>query len=162
MSDRAVSFTLNGRPASANAADSTVLVDLLRERYGLFGCRIGCDQAVCGACTVLVDDTPMAACSTFAFEVEGRSVLTVEGLAAPDGTLDPVQQAFLDARGFQCGYCTAGMMLLTRSLLRRHPDPDEPTIRAWLGAGVCRCTGYSAIIEAVQAAARLQRDRSAA
>ncbi|EWY37194.1 hypothetical protein N825_20925 [Skermanella stibiiresistens SB22] len=154
-------FTLNGKPASLRAPDNAVLVDVLREDHGLHGCRIGCDQAVCGACTVLVDGTPMAACSTFAFEVEGRSVLTIEGVAnASDGAPDPIQRAFLEERGFQCGYCTAGMILTTRALLERDPDPTEATIRAWLGAGVCRCTGYSAIISAVHTAARLLRQGS--
>jgi carbon-monoxide dehydrogenase small subunit len=162
MSETELSFTLNGRPTTVRTPESAVLVDVLRDRCGLLGCRIGCDQAVCGACTVLVDGTPMAGCSTFAFEVEGRDLVTIEGLAAPDGTLDPVQRAFLEARGFQCGYCTAGMILLTRSLLDRDPDPDEAAIRAWLGAGVCRCTGYAAIIEAVRTAARFRREGAVA
>jgi carbon-monoxide dehydrogenase small subunit len=158
-------FMLNGRPARLDAPDNAVLVDVLRDVHGLFGCRIGCDQAVCGACTVLVDDMPMAACSTFAFEVEGRSVLTIEGLGGEGvggegGLPDPVQRAFIEERGFQCGYCTAGMILTTRALLDRNPDPDEAEIRSWLGAAVCRCTGYSAIISAVRTAARLRRENT--
>ncbi|QQP92811.1 (2Fe-2S)-binding protein (plasmid) [Skermanella sp. TT6] len=155
------SFVLNGRVLALDAPDNAVLADLLRDVHGLYGCRIGCDQAVCGACTVLVDGAPMAACSTFAFEVAGRAVVTIEGMASADGTLDPVQRAFVEERGFQCGYCTAGIILTVRALLDRDPDPDEAVIRSWLGANVCRCTGYSAIISAVRAAARLRREEGA-
>lgn len=157
MSEADFSFTLNHRPVTLRTQPSAMLVDVLRNDYGLFGCRIGCDQAVCGACTVLVDGTPMAACSTFIFEIEGRDVTTIE---ASGNTPDLVQQAFIDARGFQCGYCTGGMILLTRSLLARNPDPDDDTIRAWLGANVCRCTGYSSIIDAVKAAGRMLRQEA--
>lgn len=165
MTERNRQFILNGRPARLDAPDNAVLADVLRDAHGLFGCRIGCDQAVCGACTVMVDGMPMAACSTFAFEVEGRSVLTIEGLGSEGvggegGPPDPVQRAFIEERGFQCGYCTAGMILTTRALLDRNLDPDEAEIRSWLGAAVCRCTGYSAILSAVRTAARLRRENT--
>jgi carbon-monoxide dehydrogenase small subunit len=119
----------------------------------LTGCKIGCDQAVCGACTVLVDNIPVTACTTFAFELDGKAVTTIEGVAEGE-TLHPIQQAFLEHGAFQCGFCTPGMVLSVKALLTRHPDPDEALIRKWLSANICRCTGYRMIIEAVQAAAK--------
>ena len=124
---------------------------MLRDRLDLKGCRVGCDQGVCGACTVLANGLPVTGCSTFAFAVNGATVTTIEGLA--EDALHPVQQAFATHGAVQCGYCSAGMILSTVALLARNPDPDEPTIRAWLGGNLCRCTGYARIIEAVQAAA---------
>jgi carbon-monoxide dehydrogenase small subunit len=150
----AVRVEVNGTAHRLEVPTSLMLVDLLRDELGLTGTRVACDQAVCGACTVLVDGRPAAACSTFAFQVDGRSVVTIEGLRAPDGTLDPVQQAFVEASAFQCGYCTGGMILLTRALLAAHPRPDRETIVRWLGANICRCTGYQMIVEAVEQAAR--------
>jgi carbon-monoxide dehydrogenase small subunit len=122
----------------------------------LTGCKVGCDQAVCGACTILVDGEPQTACTTFAFELDGKTVTTIEGLGSglANGTLHPVQRAFLDHTAFQCGFCTPGMILSVTALLARHPDPDEATIRRWLNANICRCTGYAMIIDAVKAAAR--------
>jgi carbon-monoxide dehydrogenase small subunit len=129
------------------------LADVLREDLQLLGCKIGCDQAVCGACTVLVDDIPVTACTTFAFELDGETVTTIEGLAE-GGSLHRVQRAFLEHGAFQCGFCTPGMILSVKALLARHPEPDEALIRQWLNANICRCTGYQMIVEAVRAAAR--------
>jgi carbon-monoxide dehydrogenase small subunit len=153
MSDVALRIEVNGSPHTVEVPTHLMLVDLLRDRLGLMGTRLACDQAVCGACTVLVDGAPVAACSTFAFQVDGRAVLTIEGLRGPDGRLDPVQQAFVERSAFQCGYCTSGMILLTKALLAAHPRPDRATIVRWLGANVCRCTGYQMIVEAVEDAA---------
>jgi len=144
--------TVNGAPQRLTVAPNRVLADVLREDLALTGCKIGCDQAVCGACTVLVDGQPTTACTTFAFEIDGKSVLTIEGLG--NGTLHPVQRAFLDHTAFQCGFCTPGMILSVTALLAHDPDPDEATIRLWLNANICRCTGYQMIIDAVRAAAR--------
>jgi len=146
-----IALTINGTPRRLTVAPNLVLADLLREALGLTGCKIGCDQAVCGACTVLVDGLPTTACTTFAFELDGKSLVTIEGLG--DGGTHPVQRAFLDHTAFQCGFCTPGMILSVVALLARHPDPDEATIRQWLSANVCRCTGYQMIIDAVRAAA---------
>lgn len=146
-----ITLTVNGLPRTLEVAPEEVLADLLRDRLGLTGCRIGCDQGVCGACTVLADGVPVAACSAFAFALDGAAITTIEGLS--DGALHPVQQAFAVTGAVQCGYCTAGMILSTVALLARHPAPDEATIRAWLGSNLCRCTGYARILEAVQAAA---------
>lgn len=150
----AVRLEVNGTAHQLEVPTSLMLIDLLRDELGLTGTRVACDQAVCGACTVLVDGRPVAACSTFAFQVDGGAVLTVEGLPAADGTLDPVQQAFVERSAFQCGYCTGGMIMLTKALLAVDPRPDRETIVRWLGANVCRCTGYQMIVEAVEQAAR--------
>src|SRR5437016_931365 len=147
-----ISITVNRRPCLLSVPTNRTVADLLREELLLTGCKIGCDQGVCGACTVLVDDLPVTACTTFAFELDGKSVTTIEGLSE-DGQLHPVQRAFLDHSAFQCGFCTPGMILSVRALLDRHRDPDELMIRQWLGANICRCTGYQMIIQAVRAAA---------
>jgi aerobic carbon-monoxide dehydrogenase small subunit len=158
MSERiAISLTLNGRPLRMEVAPEFMLADLLRDQCGLTGTKIGCDQATCGACTVLLDGAPVAACATFAWQTEGAAVTTIEGLAV-DGALDPVQQAFKANSAFQCGYCTPGMILSAKALLATNPAPDRATIRDWLSANVCRCTGYQMIIEAVEDAARRLRE----
>lgn len=146
-----ITLTVNGLPRMLEIAPQAVLADVLRDDLGLKGCKIGCDQAVCGACTVLANGLPLTGCSTFAFAVDGATITTIEGLAA--AALHPVQQAFATQGAVQCGFCSAGMILSTVALLARNPEPDEPTIRAWLGGNLCRCTGYARIIAAVQAAA---------
>jgi aerobic carbon-monoxide dehydrogenase small subunit len=148
-----ITLTVNGRTHRLNVPPHRVLADLLRDELQLTGCKIGCDQGVCGACTVLVDGMPATACTTFAFELDGKPITTIEGVAA-GGELDSVQRAFLDHGAFQCGFCTPGMILSVKALLTRHPDPDEPLIRQWLNANICRCTGYQMIVEAVRAAAK--------
>jgi len=147
-----ITVTVNRRTCRLNVPVNRILADLLREDLLLTGCKIGCDQAVCGACTVLVDGLPVTACTTFAFEVDGTAVTTIEGLSE-GGALHPIQRAFLEHGGFQCGFCTPGMILSVKELLKQHGDHDENTIRQWLGANICRCTGYQMIIEAVRAAA---------
>ena len=153
----AIALTLNGRALRASVAPQTMLADLLRDRWGLTGTKIGCDQATCGACTVLVDGAPTAACATFAWQVDGAAVTSIEGLAA-NGALDPVQEAFKAKSAFQCGYCTPGMILSAKALLAQNPMPDRAAIRDWLSANVCRCTGYQMIVEAVEDAARRIRE----
>ncbi|MCY4395190.1 MAG: (2Fe-2S)-binding protein [Rhodospirillaceae bacterium] len=152
-----LSFTLNGAPVDTATTTATTLADLLRDRRDGRGTKLACERAVCGACTVLVDDVPRASCSVFAFEVEGSAVRTVEGLTH-DGELSSVQAAFADNSAFQCGFCTAGMILLTEALLARDPDPDDATIRDWISSNICRCTGYNLILEAVRDAARRKRE----
>ena len=148
-----IALTLNGRAHSARVAPELMLADFLRESCGLTGTKIGCDQATCGACTVLIDGAPAASCATFAWQADGAAVTTIEGLAA-DGALDPVQEALTAKSAFQCGYCTPGMILLAKALLAANPTPDRATIRDWISANVCRCTGYQMIVEAVEDAAR--------
>jgi carbon-monoxide dehydrogenase small subunit len=153
MTTRERGFTVNGVPRRLMVADEQTLAEMLREQLGLTGCKVGCDQAVCGACTVLVDGVPVTACACFAAMAEGASIETVEGLAA-GGRLDPVQLAFVEAGAVQCGYCTAGMIMSVHALLRSDPNPDDDAIRHWLEAHVCRCTGYTAILDAVRLAGR--------
>ena len=148
-----IAVTINGRDHRLTVPPRRVLADMLREDLHLDGCKIGCDQAVCGACTVLVDDMPITACATFAFEIDGKAVTTIEGLSQ-GGDLDPVQRAFLEHGAFQCGFCTPGMILSVKALLARHHELDDALIRQWLNANICRCTGYQMIVEAVRAAAR--------
>lgn len=157
-----IAFTLNGAPMRCTTTTSRVLSDLLRDDLDLKGTRVACGRTVCGACSVLVDGFPRAACSTFAFELEGREVTTIEGLEAPDSTLDPVQAAFARKSAFQCGFCTSGMILLARALLAEHPQPDRETIKEWISSNICRCTGYQLIIEAVEEAARDMQAKEAA
>lgn len=148
-------LTVNGAAWQGEAPVTLMLADLLRDDLRLTGVKIACDQAVCGACTVLVDGVPIAACSTFAFMADGAAVETVEGLA-DSGELNAVQAAFKHNSAFQCGYCTPGLVILATALLRDNPAPDRATIREWLSANICRCTGYQMVIEAVEdAAARL-------
>lgn len=153
-----VDVDVNGRRHELVVPTSTVLSDLLRDDLGLQGVRTSCERTVCGACTVLVDGMPTASCSTFAFDVDGAAVQTVEGLATGD-TLSPEQQAFAECGGFQCGFCTSGMLMLTKALLDEDPDPDRETIRAWISSNTCRCTGYEMIFESVERAAQLRAEQ---
>ncbi|MEE2746127.1 MAG: (2Fe-2S)-binding protein [Pseudomonadota bacterium] len=149
MKSVSITFTLNGRVLDREIPSNQILADFIREKENLLGTKVSCDQSVCGACTVLVDGEPWSACAAFTFEVDKRDVLTLEGLA--DGNiLSAVQEAFLTHSAFQCGYCTPGMIMLATSLLKQDPNPDEKKIRSWMGANICRCTGYQMIIEAVQ------------
>ena len=151
-----VSFILNGRPQEIEVAPHELLLDVVRERLGLTGTKRSCDVEVCGACTLLVDGRPISACTTLALEVRGRSVLTIEGLAE-DGKLHPLQQAFIDHGGFQCGFCTPGMILSAKALLDENPDPTEEELKHFMHGNICRCTGYKKIIESIMAAAKLMR-----
>ena len=152
-----LAFTLNGTPVDMATTTATTLADLLRERRDGRGTKLACERAVCGACTVLIDDVPRASCSVFAFEVADSDVRTVEGLGN-GGEPSAVQAAFADNSAFQCGFCTAGMILLTEALLARDPDPDDTMIRDWISSNICRCTGYALILEAVRDAARRKRE----
>ena len=149
---RTRAFRLNGRAHAALVADPVLLLDSLRDGLGLTGTKRGCDGGECGACTVLIDGRPRLACLTRAGECAGHQVETIEGLA-DGGRMSPLQRAFHERLGTQCGYCTPGMIMAAEGLLRRNPDPDEAAIRAALAGNICRCTGYVKIIEAVQSAA---------
>jgi 4-hydroxybenzoyl-CoA reductase subunit gamma len=151
---RMLSLTLNGRARTDAVPDNVLLLDYLRESAGLTGTKTGCDGGECGACTVLVDDTPRLSCLTLATSVDGRRVDTVESLAV-DGRLSAVQRGFHEKLGSQCGYCTPGFIMASAGLLRRNPHPTEDEIRDALGGNICRCTGYVKIIEAVKHAVRL-------
>ncbi len=145
-------LVLNGRPAVVDVEPRELLLDVLRDRLGLTGAKRSCDVEVCGACTVLLDGWPVSACTTLALEAGGRSVLTVEGLA-PEGRLDPVQQAFLDHGAVQCGFCTPGMILTVKALLADNPVPTDAEAAHFLRGNLCRCTGYIKIRDALRSLA---------
>jgi aerobic-type carbon monoxide dehydrogenase small subunit (CoxS/CutS family) len=151
-----VSFTLNGRLQEMDVDPHELLLDVVRDRLGLTGAKRSCDVQVCGACTLLVDGRPVSACTTLAFEVRGRSVMTIEGLA-DDGKLHPLQQAFIEHGGFQCGFCTPGMLLAAKALLDEIPNPSEEQLKHFMHGNLCRCTGYKKIIESIMAAAKTMR-----
>lgn len=146
-------FTLNGVPQNLTVEDRWTLAELLRDRLeGVSGTKVGCERGECGACTVLVDGAPVYSCSTLAVWMEGRSVLTVEGLA-PRGELSPLQRAFIEHNAPQCGYCTSGQLMSATALLERNPSPTADNVRRALVGNLCRCANYNAIVEAVLAAA---------
>jgi carbon-monoxide dehydrogenase small subunit len=153
MSNADFTFQLNGRSLNLKISPDTLLVDLLRDVLDLKGTKIGCREGECGACTVLLDGEPVNSCILPALKAQGRSVVTIEGLTGPDGVLDPIQQAFIDAGAVQCGFCTPGMILNAKALLGRNPNPDEEEIRKALSGVLCRCTGYQKIVQAVQTVA---------
>jgi carbon-monoxide dehydrogenase small subunit len=146
-------MTVNGKPVSADVDPRTLLVDFLRNQLGLTGTHVGCDTAQCGACTVHLDGQAVKSCNVLAVQAQGGAVLTIEGLAAEDGTMHPMQAAFRDCHGLQCGFCTPGMVMSAIDLVNRHPQADEATIRAELEGNLCRCTGYHNIVKAVRQAA---------
>jgi len=149
-----LTLTVNGQPVERAVAAHWTLLEFLREGLGLTGTNLACDTGDCGACTVLMDGEPVTACLMLALDAEGRDVMTIEGLARGD-ELHPVQRGFLLEGGAQCGFCTPGMIVAAVGLLRANPDPTEAEIRAGLEGNLCRCTGYTKIIRAVQTAARL-------
>jgi carbon-monoxide dehydrogenase small subunit len=149
---RPVSVTVNGIVRAAEVETRLLLVHFLRQRLGLTGTHIGCDTTSCGACTVLLDGVPVKSCTVFAVQADGRAVTTVEGLA-PAGGLHPIQAAFREEHGLQCGFCTPGMMLTAAALLDENPAPSEQEIRWALSGNICRCTGYQTIVAAVRSAA---------
>ena len=157
MTDRrSVQLTINGVTYSGQVEPRTLLVDFLRHDLGLTGSHVGCEHGVCGACTILVNGEAVRSCLMLAVQADGARLLTVEGLAQ-DGQLHPLQDAFREHHGLQCGFCTPGMLLTAYDLLQTHPTPSEQDIRAGLSAVLCRCTGYQGIVEAVQAAAKRLR-----
>jgi aerobic carbon-monoxide dehydrogenase small subunit len=149
---RSVRLTVNGQTREGAAEHRLSLADFLREVLDLTGTHLGCEHGVCGACTVLLDGEPIRACLMLAVQAAGRSITTVEGLAPADG-LSPLQQAFQDKHGLQCGYCTPGILLTTQAFLRENPSPSREEIREMLAGNLCRCTGYHLIVEAIEAAA---------
>ncbi|MEO6565602.1 MAG: (2Fe-2S)-binding protein [Casimicrobiaceae bacterium] len=145
-----LSLKVNGKSVTADVDARTLLVDFLRTNLALTGTHVGCDTAQCGACTVHMDGRAIKACNVFAVQANGTAVLTIEGLAAEDGTLHPMQAAFKECHGLQCGFCTTGMVMSAIDLVARHPGADEATIREQLDGNICRCTGYHNIVRAVQ------------
>jgi carbon-monoxide dehydrogenase small subunit len=154
-----VSVTVNGSPVAAEVPDRTLLVHFVREQAGLTATNVGCDTSSCGACTVLLDGQSVKSCTVLAAQADGREVTTVEGLAGPDGELHPVQSAFREEHGLQCGFCTPGMMMTARWLLDHNPAPTAEEIREALSGQLCRCTGYENIVRSVLWAAEHEGDQ---
>ena len=148
-----VSMTVNGVAVSYDVEPRTLLVQYLRENLGLTGTHVGCDTSSCGTCTLIVNSEAVKSCSLLAAQCEGAEVMTIEGLAASDGTLHPIQEGFREKHGLQCGYCTPGMIMSSVQLLQRNPNPSDQEIRHALEGNFCRCTGYDNIVKAVQWAA---------
>jgi carbon-monoxide dehydrogenase small subunit len=149
-----VRLTVNGRLYEADVEPRRHLGDFLRHDLKLTGTHIGCEHGVCGACTVIVNGAPVRSCLMFAGQANGTDVTTIEGLAAPDGTLHPIQQAFWKCHGLQCGFCTPGMMMTIKAVLADRPNADEAEIRDAISGNLCRCTGYETIVDAALDAAR--------
>jgi aerobic carbon-monoxide dehydrogenase small subunit len=156
IEDIAIRVTVNGKPCSLRVEPRTLLVEMLRERLDLTGTHVGCDTSYCGACTVLLNGAAVKSCTTFAVQADGAEITTVEGLEE-NGQLHPIQKAFADAYGLQCGYCTPGMMLCALALLLKNPQPSEKEIRKAIAGNTCRCTGYQNVFKSVLLAAQNMR-----
>ncbi|MSQ52724.1 MAG: (2Fe-2S)-binding protein [Betaproteobacteria bacterium] len=152
-----VSMKVNGKAVSADVEERTLLVTYIRENLRLTGTHVGCDTAQCGACTVHMDGRAIKSCNIVAMQAEGADILTIEGVAKPDGTLNVMQEAFREHHALQCGFCTPGMVLSAMDLVKNYPDPSEREIREQLDGNLCRCTGYHNIVKAIKAAAATMR-----
>lgn len=148
-----VELTINGKAVSRSVEPRQLLVDFLREEMRLTGTHVGCDTSQCGACVVHVDGKPVKSCTVLVVQLDGAEVTTIEGLAAAGEELHPMQEAFRQNHGLQCGFCTPGMVMSALGLLDQNPNPTEPEIREWLEGNICRCTGYHNIVKSIQAAA---------
>ena len=156
-----IKLNVNGKSHTCEVQPNTLLVDLLRQDLGLTGTHVGCDTSQCGACVVHMDGRSVKACTTLAMQADGASVTTIEGLADGD-QLHPMQAAFKEAHGLQCGFCTPGMVMSAVDLLKQNPNPTEDEIRSWLKGNICRCTGYHNIVKAIQIAANEMSQKAAA
>jgi carbon-monoxide dehydrogenase small subunit len=148
-----ITVTVNGTAHTADVEPRTLLVHFIREHVGLTGTNIGCDTSSCGACSLHLDGEAVKSCTVLAVQADGADITTIEGMASADGTLHPMQQAFMEHHGLQCGYCTPGMVMAATSLLKENPNPTEEEVRLGLEGNLCRCTGYHNIVQAVLAAA---------
>jgi carbon-monoxide dehydrogenase small subunit len=157
MSERTVQILINGTEHRRPVEARRTLADFLREDCALTGTHLGCEQGVCGSCTVLLDGEAVRSCLMFAQQADGREVTTIEGIGPPDGSLGAVQQAFTETHGLQCGFCTPGFVVSVEAFVRDHPEPSDAEIREGLSGNVCRCTGYQGIVAAVRLAARRGR-----
>jgi carbon-monoxide dehydrogenase small subunit len=153
-----VAFTVNGAAQRVAVEARRTLSDVIREDVGLTGTHLGCEHGVCGACTVLVDGQPARSCLMFAGQAEGADITTIEGLARPDGSLHPIQQAMMDAHGFQCAFCSPGFLMSAVALLEENPDPTTAEIREELSGNLCRCTGYQSIVAGVERAVEIMKN----
>jgi carbon-monoxide dehydrogenase small subunit len=154
LTSKTITLLVNRDSQTLTVGVNETLLEVLRERLELTGAKPGCNQGECGACTVLIDEEAVLSCLTLAVECEGKDILTIEGLEEPEtGELDPIQEAFIENNGVQCGYCTPGMVMATKALLLRNPDPSVEEIKQGIQGNLCRCTGYKQIIASVQSAA---------
>ena len=155
---RMINLKVNGKEHALEVDANETLVEVLRERLRLTGTKIGCNRGECGACTVLIDGEPVLSCLTLAIECEGKEILTIEGLEGPEtGELDPIQEAFIENFGIQCGFCTPGMVMTAKALLNRNHDPSEEEIKEAIQGNLCRCTGYTQIVDSILAASEKMR-----
>ena len=155
---RMINLKVDGKEHTLGVGANETLVEVLRERLRLTGTKIGCNRGECGACTVLIDGEPVLSCLTLAIECEGKEILTIEGLEDPEtGELDPIQEAFIENFGIQCGFCTPGMVMTAKALLNRNPDPSEEETKEAIQGNLCRCTGYTQIVESILAASEKMR-----
>ena len=152
-----VSMTVNGKPASGEVEERTLLVSFIRDHLRLTGTHVGCDTAQCGACTIHMNGRAVKSCNMLAMQAEGADLVTIEGIAKADGTLHPMQEAFRQHHGLQCGFCTPGMVMSAIDLVKNFPDPSEQLIREQLDGNLCRCTGYHNIVKAIKAASQTMR-----
>ena len=152
-----VAFTINDSPQQVTVEARRTLSDVIREDVGLTGTHLGCEHGVCGACTILVDGEPARSCLMFAGQAEGAEITTIEGLAQPDGSLHPIQQAMMDAHGFQCAFCSPGFLMSAVALLEENPEPTTAEIREELSGNLCRCTGYQSIVAGVERAVEIMK-----
>ena len=148
-----IQFTVNSKPHLVECEPADTLAEVLRNQLNLNGTKVSCEVQVCGACTVLVDNLPVSACTYLAYEARGKNIMTIEGMEQADGTLHPIQQAFIDEFAFQCGYCTPGMIMSAKALLDENPKPTREEIIHHMDGNICRCTGYVPIVAAIQRAA---------
>ena len=155
-----ITVTVNGAEETVDVEPRLLLVHLIRETLGLTGTHLGCDTTHCGACTVLLDGVPVKSCTVFGVQADGREVTTVEGLLTA-GALDPIQAAFKEEHGLQCGFCTPGMMLVGKTLLEKNPSPSDDDVRWAISGNICRCTGYMNIVKAIQTAGRVMAESAA-
>jgi len=153
MKTHSIHLSINDEEYDLQVAPNELLVNVIRETAGLTGTKYACGTGQCGACTVVVDGEPVLGCLTLAVSVDGSRITTIEGVENPDGTLDPLQEAFLDTNAIQCGFCTPGMILVGRDLLKKNPHPSEEQIRHHIKGNICRCTGYNGIVRAIKKAA---------
>lgn len=151
---RTINVSVNGKQYSHEVEPRMLLIHYLREVIGLTGTHMGCETSLCGACTIEVNGKAVKSCTMFAVQADGAKILTVEGLASPDGTLHPIQEAYWTEHALQCGFCTPGMIMITKQILERNPNPTEHEIREGLDGNLCRCTGYQHIVNAVKTAAK--------
>jgi carbon-monoxide dehydrogenase small subunit len=154
MNKRSIAMTINGKQYNGEVEHRKLLVDFIRDDLDLTGTHVGCEHGVCGACTILWDGEPVRSCLLFAVQADGANLKTVEGMAPSETELHPIQEAFWEAHGLQCGFCTPGILMTVEALLRENPDPTEREIREGISGNLCRCTGYQNIVTAVQLAAK--------